>query len=408
MFELNLILYLGVALVIGFLLGKATHWLKLTAIIGYIVAGIILGPVLGLITEDMLGSNAVTITVDITLGLVGFIIGIGFTKRFLKKYGKMSMIIAVIQSVATLLSIFIGVYLFTYLFTQDIYLSLILGAIGLATAPAGTLAAIYMSKGRGKLTRMTIAVVGLDDGIAIILFVLVLTAVKVSTGESLKLIDLVWIPVREIFGAIAIGILFGSALAYLAKYLYHREDVFILTISFIFISIGLCEAVGASFILACMVLGLMFINISPRMGKTTRANIETILAPIFVLFFAIAGLEIQREVFAEAALITFGIIIIYIVFRTLGKILGGNFAGKIADAPESIKKYIGFALLSQAGVAIGLAILVSNEVGDVLSLEDIPLGTLTITIITITTIFFEIVGPLGVKYALTNAGEAND
>jgi Kef-type K+ transport system membrane component KefB len=404
MFELNLILYLGFALVIGFLLGKATHWLKLTAIIGYIVAGIIIGPVLQLVTEDMLGSNTVTITVDITLGLVGFIIGIGFTKRFLKKFGKMSSIIAVVQSAATLLFISVGVYLIT----QDINLSLLLGAIGLATAPAGTLAAIYMSKGRGKLTRMTIAVVGLDDGIAVIFFVLILTVVKVSTGDALQISDLIWIPFREIGGAIAVGILMGSALAYLAKYLYHREDVFILTISFIFITIGLCEAIGSSFILACMVLGLMFINISPRMGKTTRANIETILAPIFVLFFAIAGLEIQRDVFADAALITIAIITIYIIFRTLGKILGGTFAGKAAKAPETIKKYIGFALLSQAGVAIGLAILVSNEVGDVLSVRDLALGTLTITVITITTIFFEIIGPLGVRYALTKAGEAHD
>jgi Kef-type K+ transport system membrane component KefB len=404
MLELNLILYLGIALVIGFLLGKATHWLKLTAIIGYIFAGIILGPVLGLVTEDMLGSNAVTITVDITLGLVGFIIGIGFTKRFLKRYGKMSISIATIQSAATLLLIVLGVYLIT----QDLNLSLVLGAIGLATAPAGTLAAIYMSKGRGKLTRMTIAVVGLDDGIAVIFFVLVLTAVQVSSGKTLELTELIWIPFREIGGAIAIGILIGAILAYLAKYLYHREDVFVLTISFIFITIGLCEAVGASFILACMVLGLMFINISPRMGKTTRANIETILAPIFVLFFAIAGLEIRFDVFTEGVEIALSIIIVYILFRTLGKVLGGSIAGKSVNAPKPIQKYIGFALLSQAGVAIGFAILASNELGDVLTVNELMLGTVVITVITITTIIFEIIGPLGVKYALTEAGEAHD
>ncbi len=404
MIEFNLILYLGIALVIGFLLGKATHWLKLTAIIGYIFAGIILGPVLGLVTEDMLGSNAVTITVDITLGLVGFIIGIGFTKRFLKRYGKMSISIATIQSAATLLLIVLGVYFIT----QDLNLSLILGAIGLATAPAGTLAAIYMAKGRGKLTRMTIAVVGLDDGIAVIFFVLVLTAVQVSTGKTLELTELIWIPFREIGGAIAIGILIGTILAYLAKYLYHREDVFVLTISFIFITIGLCEAVGASFILACMVLGLMFINISPRMGKTTRANIETILAPIFVLFFAIAGLEIRFELFTEGVEIALSIIIVYILFRTLGKVLGGSVAGKSVNAPKPIQKYIGFALLSQAGVAIGFAILASNELGDVLTVNELMLGTVVITVITITTIIFEIIGPLGVKYALTEAGEAHD
>ena len=237
MLELNLILYLGIALVLGFLLGKATHWLKLTAIVGYIVAGIILGPVLGLITEDAIGSNTVKLTVEVTLGLVGFIIGIGFTKGFLRRYGKMSIGIAVIQSFVTFIVVLVGVYILT----QDLNLSLILGVIGLATAPAGTVAAIHGSRGRGKLTRMTVAVVGLDDGIAIIFFVIILAIVRVHMGGSFSAWELMRVPLVEIGGAIVIGMLLGTVLAYIAKRLEHREDIFVLTISFIFIAIGICE-----------------------------------------------------------------------------------------------------------------------------------------------------------------------
>ncbi len=408
MLEWNLILYLGIALVLGFLLGKATHWLKLTAIIGYIFAGIILGPVFGLITEDALGSNAVQITVDVTLGFVGFIIGVGFTKNFLRRFGKMSIAIAVIQSIVTFFIILVGIYVLTH----DLSLSLILGVIGLATAPAGTVAAIHMCRGRGKLTRMTLAVVGLDDGIAIIFFVIILAIVKVQMGGSYSAVELIRVPLVEIGGAIAIGILLGAVLAYVSKLLTHKEDVFIISLSFLLLAIGICEAIGASFILACMILGVVFINISPRMGKTTRVTVETILAPIFILFFAIAGLEINFELFNPSEVIgTISIIVVimvYIIYRTVGKLFGGVFAGKSMKAPKKIQKYLGFALLSQAGVAIGFAILARSELGSEFGDAGVTLGTIIITIIAITTVFFEIIGPLGVRYALSKAGEAHD
>jgi Kef-type K+ transport system membrane component KefB len=408
MLEWNLILYLGIALVLGFLLGKATHLIKLTAIIGYIFAGILLGPVLGLITEDALGSHAVIITVDVTLGLVGFIIGVGFTKGFLRHYAKMSIAIAVIQSIVTFVIILVGIYFLTL----DLSLSLILGVIGLATAPAGTVAAIHMCRGRGKLTRMTLAIVGLDDGIAIIFFVIILAIVKVQMGGSFSAFELIRVPLVEIGGAIAIGIIIGVVLAYVAKLLTHKEDVFIITLSFILLTIGVCEAIGASFILACMILGVVFINITPRMGKTTQHTVETILAPIFILFFAIAGLEINFELFNPSELIgTISIIVvimIYIIYRTVGKLFGGVLAGKLTNAPKKVQKYLGFALLSQAGVAIGFAILASSELGVDFGDAGITLGAIVITIIALTTIFFEIIGPIGVRYALTKAGETHD
>ena len=122
-----------------------------------------------------------------------------------------------------------------------------------------------------------------------------------------------------------------------------------------------------------MVLGVIFINMSPRIGRTTYMTIETMIPPIFVLFFAIAGLELWLQL---GHVIEFGIssiiavIIIYIIFRILGKLSGATYAGKLSNSPEKIQRYLGFALLSQAGVAIGLAILVSNEI------SKLPIGVL--------------------------------
>ncbi|MCK5559609.1 MAG: cation:proton antiporter [Thermoplasmata archaeon] len=404
MISISLILYIGIALALGFFLGKTTHLLRLTAIVGYIIAGLILAPILHILTESMLDTNVIEIIVNATLGLVGFIIGIGLTKGFLKRYGKMAIGIAFLQSTVTFALVGLGVYIIT----KNLSLSLILGAIGLATAPAGTVAAIHACRGRGKLSRMTIAVVGIDDGIAILYFVFILAIVRVIMGGELTFNEVVSLPLIEIGGAIIIGLVFGGALALMGKYIRHREDIFVLSISFILLSIGISELIEASSILACMILGLVFVNMKPRIGKTVHRNIESILPPIFVLFFAIAGLELylQFDHLAEFGIIsTSFVILIYMIYRILGKLIGANFAGRVMKAPKSIQNYLGFAILSQAGVAIGLAILVSRELSTLSG--GLNLGAIVITIITLSTVFFEILGPISVKYALSRAGEAH-
>jgi Kef-type K+ transport system membrane component KefB len=405
MIPMNLLIYIGIALILGFLLGKTTYWLRLTAIVGYITAGIILGPVMNIIMEENLSSYTMTLIVDMTLGLVGFIIGIGFTKGFLRRFGKMAIAIAIIQSTVT----FAVIMIVSTIFTRDLNLSLILGVIGLATAPAGTVAAIHFVRGRGHLSRMTIAVVGIDDGIAIIYFVFVLAFVKFMMSGELPMYELISIPFIEIGGAIIIGIIYGVILAYIGKTIKHREDIFIVTIGLLLLCIGTCEIVKASSILACMILGIIFINIAPKIGRITHSTVEAILPPVYVVFFAIAGLELSLQfdsLIKFGIMGTIGIIIVYIITRIIGKISGAHVAGKSLHTSEAIKKYMGFALLSQAGVAIGLAIFASNELSELSGGE--KLGALVITIVTLTTIFFEIIGPLGVKYALTKAGEAHE
>jgi len=400
MITTNIVLFIGLALAIGLILGKATEWLKITAIVGYIVAGIILGYITHLYVGDILSNNAINYVVEITLGFVGFIVGVGFTKNFIKKFGKISIIIAVIESVVTLIIITLG----CYILTSDINLSLILGVIGLATAPAGTVAAIQMSKGRGKLSRITLAIVGIDDAIAIILFVIILAVVKINLGADLQLMEVVSIPLIEIGGAIVIGGFFGFSITYLIKFFNSREDIFIIALSLILVCIGLCNLISASSILACMVLGAVFINIDPKIGKVVHRDTENLLPPIFVLFFGIAGIELAMkfdDIIAYGVISIFGLIMVYTVYRILGKLYGATLAGNLLDLPQKVRKYLGFALLSQAGVNIGLAILASNELGG----SAVEIGMLVIIIMTITTIFFEILGPIGVRFALSKSGE---
>jgi len=285
----NVILLIGIALTLGFVTGKITHHLRLTAIVGYIVVGILLGPTFHVVE---LSSYETNLIVSFTLGLIAFIIGGSFTLDFLQRLGKTSIAITIIQSFATFLIITLGVFLFT----RDWTVGLILGSIGVATAPAGTIVALHDCKARrGTLSKMTTAIVGLDDGVAIIIFVIAIAIVKVLLGGSLSISSTIVEPAIEIFGAIALGIVIGAILAYSAKKSGGRESILIISLAGILMCIGFAEIFNLSSILACMFLGATFINLVPSIGGTSFEIIEGILPPIYIIFFIVAGLELRPD-----------------------------------------------------------------------------------------------------------------
>ncbi len=390
----NIILLIGIALSLGFVIGKITHHLRLTAIVGYIVVGIILGPTTHLVE---LGYYEINIIVSFTLGLIAFIIGGSFTIDFLKRLGKPSIAITIIQSLATFLIITLGVFLFTHNWN----IGLLLGSIGVATAPAGTIAALHDCKARrGTLSKMTTAIVGLDDGVAIIIFVIAIAIVKALLGGSLSISSTIVKPLVEIFGAIALGIVIGAILAYSAKKSRGRESILIISLAGILMCIGFAEIFNLSSILACMFLGATFINLVPSIGGTSFEIIEGILPPIYIIFFIVAGLELRPDLLIKMSMVG----IIYIGCRLIGKMSGAFIGSKWVRAEPVVQKYLGLALLSQAGVAVGLACMVAGELSSY-GKEGAYLGAMAITIIAATTVVFEIIGPIGVRYAVNRAGE---
>ena len=392
----NVILLIGIALALGFVIGKITHHLRLTAIVGYIVVGILLGPAFHVVE---LSSYETNLIVSFTLGLIAFIIGGSFTLDFLRRLGKPSIAITLIQSFATFLIITSGIFLFT----RDWTMGLLLGSIGVATAPAGTIAALHDCKARrGTLSKMTTAIVGLDDGVTIIIFVIAIAIVKVLLGEeSLSISSTIVKPGIEIFGAIALGIVIGALLAYSAKKSGGRESILIMSLAGILTCVGLAEIFDLSSILACMLLGATFINLVPRIGGTSFEIVESILPPIYIIFFIVAGLKLRPDL-----LITMGMIgIIYMVCRIIGKMSGAFIGAKTTKAEPVVQKYLGFTLLSQAGVAVGLACMVSGELAAYGEIGQY-LGAMAITIIAATTVVFEIIGPIGVRYGIMRAWES--
>lgn len=389
----SIILSIGIMLAFGFIGGMITDRLRLTTIVGYIAVGIILGPVIHLVELTPHVVNTIT---SFTLAFVAFIIGRSFTIDFLKKMGKAVSIILFCESFAAFAIVTIGIYLLTH----DLVLALLLGSLAPATAPAGTIATIHNCKAKGNLSRITTAIVGLDDAVAVIIFVAAIAIVKVMLGSYPSLSTTIIAPLIEIVGAIILGITIGVVFAYVAKIMRERENLFIISLAAVLICAGLSELFGISLILACMFLGATLTNLAPNVSKTSFDIIENILPPIYIIFFIMAGLQLRPDLLIKMG--TVGLI--YIGCRIIGK-MGGAFLGsKLARAEPVIQKYLGFALFSQAGVAIGLASMV---VGELSAYGEIGqyLGSLAITVITATTVVFEIIGPIGIRYAVGKAGE---
>lgn len=391
------LLFLGVAIAFGFLLGKASHLVKLTAIVGYIVVGILLGPVLGMVE---LNEHLSEIIINLTLASVAFIIGSGFTRSFVVRMGVTAVKVTIVQSLLTFLVVAVAVFCVYYYQNgmEDIKLALavaiVFGTLGLATAPAGTIATLHEVRARGAINRITIGVVGLDDAVAVLIFVIGLACVKLILEggfDHLPILEAVFV---ELLLAIALGIVFGLGLGFLTKVLRDREDMFIVSFGLILLCAGIADYFGASLIMACIVMGISFVNIAPREGKVIHSNIEHFIPIIFVVFFVTAGLELKLNLLWKMGLLGG----VYVVARIIGKYFGAYLGCAISDTSKKVKKYLGFALLSQAGVAIGLAILVSHELGGIEAAKEI--GVIAITVITATTVIFEIIGPLGVKLAV--------
>jgi len=388
------VLLIGVIFVTGFVFGKLTYYLRLTSIVGYVIAGILMGPAFNIVE---LNSNTMNTVVNFTLALIAFDIGGTFTMDFLKEAGKKVWIIILGESFGAFILVLVGVYILTH----DMVTALIFASLAPASAPAGTVAALQETKAKGPLTQMSLAVVGLDDASSIVLFVLAIALVKAMLGGPFSISATLVKPLVEICGAVILGVGVGVGFALLTRIFKEKEDFLIISLMAILLCGGIAQQYGLSLILSCMFLGATFINLAHMRGRIFFDTIENVLPPIYIVFFFVAGTQLRPDLLVKMG--TIGAV--YTVCRLFGLMGGAYVSSRIAKAEEVIRKYLGFTILSQAGVAVGLACLVATELSSYGG-RGADLGSMAVTIIAITTVIFQIIGPIGVRYAVFRAGEA--
>ncbi len=400
--EFKYMVLLGLVTLIGYYLGQLIRKIRLPSLLGYMLLGVFIGsPEMGIFSEHDL--NLLTFISELTLGFVAFMIGAELNLKSLRRQGV--GIITVILSESFIA--FFVVFTLILLLTRDLPMALIFGAMAPASAPAGTLAVIQENNAKGSLTQALYAVVGFDDGLAILIFGFALAIAKSLLmieipGSSHDMLVGLKEPVIEITMSFLIGGVFGILFSFLARHVVFERDYFLLVFGFILITTGLSNKWPISLILTNMVIGLVFANTrkSSLVQKVAR-QLQPSITFFFILFFFLAGAHLKLKALPALGLIGF----VYIIGRSAGLIGGAYLGAVMGKLEDNIRKYLGIGILSQAGVAIGLSLIVRNEFSLIGSEHAELIGTSVITTITASSIVFEIIGPILTKIGLEKAGE---
>ena len=408
---MEFLLAIGVAMIAGLLLSRLTSRLNLPDVTSYLVAGLLVGPlVLGQLDVPGLGFGSfefveeMGLICDAALGFIAFSIGSEFRISALRKTGRQATVIAIFQALTATLFVDVALIGLHCLLGDKLPIStcLILGAIATATAPAATLMVINQYKAKGPLTDILLPIVALDDAVGLVVFAVSKGVAKAFISGSLSVVSVLVNPLVEIFASLLLGAALGWVFSLVEKYFNSNSKRLSLAVAFVALSAGLSKLhfeigpvhVGFSSLLVCMMCGTIFCNLcdfsEEIMHKTERWT-----GPVYVLFFVISGAELDLRVFADLAVV--GIGVMYIITRSAGKIFGASASAKLVKCEPSIIKYLGITLLPQAGVALGMSVTVAGEFG--------AEGAMIRNIVLFSVLIYELVGPLLTKMALTAAGD---
>ena len=397
--NLNIILLLGVVLSLGTLGGRLFQFLKIPQVVGYIIIGIFLGQSgMKLVNTDTVAN--LKYFSSFALAIIGFLIGGELKIQVIKKYGKQFTWILFLEAITAFVVVSLLVTLVGLILFRDVNLAvslgLLLGAISSATAPAATTDVLWENKTRGPLTTTVLGLVAMDDGVALLLFAVATSVAgaltgEVTTGFGLSLLHLVY----EVGVAIILGSLMGWGLSKLIKGYLEEDKILVFSIGAILLIIGLTQILELDMILSAMSMGFFMSNFAPRRSKVLFSLVEKFAPPIYVLFFVLVGAKLN--IWAITGLVAI-LASVFLVGRTGGKFLGAFLGAKISKAPDTVRRYLPFCLLSQAGVAVGLSIVAGQTFqGD--------LGNIIVMVVTTSTFIVQLAGPPFVKYAVEKAGE---
>lgn len=426
MTTIQILLSLAVCLFAGLMMTRVLKRLKLPDVTAYLIAGVLIGAyclgrfVIGGFSfgfhSEIAPVGSFTLISDIALGFIAFDIGNEFRLSDLKHTGKKATVIGIIQAVtATVVvdAVLVGVHFLLIAVTGVDYLPipacLILGAIASATAPAATLMVVRQYKAKGPLTDLLLPIVALDDAVGLILFAVSMGMAKALQGGALSVVSVLVEPLLEIVFSLLLGAALGALLSWIEAHFHSHSNRLTLMITFVLLTVALAMLhfevgsvrIGFSSLLTCMMLGTVFCNLC-KTSEEMMQRTEKWTKPLFVLFFVISGASLDLTVFKQPVFILIGVI--YILFRSVGKIVGAYGSAKLMKCDEKTVKYLGITLLPQAGVALGMVSTVATD--EVFGCTTI--GNTVRFVVLFGVLIYEIFGPMMTKWALAKAGDITE
>lgn len=331
-------------------------------------------------------SRRFELVADVALLMVGFLLGEKLAFRSIRQFAAPMLWISVSAALVTAALVSLGL-MWAGLPNS---IAIVLGCIAAATAPAAVLDVAMESGSDNPFRDLLLAIVAIDDAWALLLF-----GFGVAIATAATETNAIMMVLREIGGGAALGLLLGLPAAYLTGRLRQGQPILSEALGIVFVCGGLAIWLEVSFLIAAMVMGAVIANLAKHHEYPFHA-IENIEWPFMVVFFVLAGATLELAALRDVGLIGG----IYILCRAIGKILGARIGAELARVDKKTRNWMGPALLPQAGVAIGMALVASNHVPEHRqTLLSIVIGS---------TVFFEIIGPVFTRMALKRVQTTRD
>lgn len=388
---MNELASLGVILFFALLAGHLMKFLRVPEVTGYLLAGVAVGPsFLGWITHDNL--QTLEVFSEVALGLILFSIGSVFEFSRFRAIGRQAWTVTLSECMfcGTLVT---GGMLIA---GQPWNIALLLGAISMGTGAASTLMVIRECNSEGNLTEILTGVIALNNIFCLICFSLVMSFIDFTarSGESWQdaisasLLPLLW----QMIGSLALGFLVGLLLSAWAQQVVEHGEILILLGGSVLLCVGFSQWLGLSPLVASLAVGATTVNVSNRSKSLFKALSQTD-PPLYAIFFVIGGADLNLGLLGDLGVLG----LVYIIGRGAGKFFGSRYGARRAGLDPMTQKWIGFSILAQAGLAIGLVLIVNQKFPEA--------GKTVTTIVLASVAIFELIGPLGARFALVGSGE---
>lgn len=397
---MNSLVYLGILFAAAYATKEVSKRLGIPEVTGYVLLGVLLGGSLAhLLTPRVLADLQPVST--LALGLIAFIIGIELRFQTIRKIGRSIIWIILFEGLGTFAVVLVTISL---IFPGNPAQTLLLAAVAAATAPAATVAVIRQYRAKGTLTSTILAVVGMDDALALIIYVVVSSVAKETlTGDTVSIGGIALTALTSLGMSLGLGLAGGLLFVLILKRVRNNDWITLLLAAALLLLLGVSEMLEVSELLAIMVFGALVANSNASLAERSETIISA-FSPIFLAaFFVLGGAHLDVRL-----IVSIGVLgLVYFAARSVGKIAFASLGAVIGGAEKKVRRSIGFALLPQVGVALALALAISTEfTSPEYGSAGKAIATTIINVLLFTTILTEIVGPLLTRRVLRVAGEA--
>jgi Kef-type K+ transport system membrane component KefB len=383
-------LILGLLFLIGFIadiVGRSTPLPRVTLLM---LGGLAIGPAGFSVVPDRFVQDWFPELTTIALALIGFLLGHQLSVAALRKRGSFVIVISLCKVIGAALAVAI-VLIAAGL---DPVMALLLAGIAPATDPAATYDLVHESESRGEFVDTLLSIVAVDDVWGLLIFLLTVAIAGIIGGNAAIGAGLVS-SLIDLGGSVLLGVALGAPMAYLTGRIRNGEPMLAEALGFVLLGAGIADWFELLPIVTAMVMGIMVASLASHYDRPFHA-IEGIEWPFMVLFFVLAGASLQ----VNALVLAGGVTIVYVAARFAGIYAGTWLGCRLAGARPTLRRWLGLALMPQAGVAIGMALVATQRFPETASV--------VLTAAVASTVVLETIGPILTRLAIGRAATGNN